>query len=159
MSNAVQLLEEQHAEATALFMKLERLSDPATCAQVFRTLDAALRDHSAIEEQVFYPAFNERARNSKQNAEIREALHEHTAVKRLLAELENMQPAGGGFRSKLAELKRAVMHHVHEEERGILPQARRLFSESELDDLALRMLKLASLHNAVLEMAGAPARS
>jgi hemerythrin superfamily protein len=153
MSNAVQLLEEQHAEASALFMKLERLTDPVTCAHIFRTLDAKLRDHTAIEEQVFYPAFRERARNDKQASEIAEALHEHDHVKSLLAGIEKLDPAGSSFKGKIAELKGAVQHHVREEEHGILPQARRLFSESELDDLGLRMIKLASLHNAVLEMA------
>jgi hemerythrin superfamily protein len=152
MSNAVQLLEEQHAEATALFMKLERLTDPVTCAHIFRTLDARLRDHTAIEEQVFYPAFRDRASSSKQASEIAEALHEHDEVKSLLALAEKLQPAGDAFRSKLMELKSAVQHHVREEERGILPQARRLFSESELDALGLRMMKLASLHSPLLEM-------
>jgi hemerythrin superfamily protein len=156
MSDAVQLLEEQHAEATALFMKLERLTDPVTCAQVFRTLDARLRDHSAIEEQVFYPAFNDRARSGKQAGEVGEALQEHAQVKRLLSQLETMQPGDAAFKSKLADLKRAVQHHVQEEEHEMLPQARRLFSQSELDDLGLRMIKHASLHSAVLEMAGSP---
>lgn len=154
MSNAVQMLEEQHAEASALFMKLERLTDPVTCAHIFRTLDAKLRDHTAIEEQVFYPAFRERARNRMQGDEIREAFHEHGEVKSMLTELEKLDPAGTSFKSKLAELKRAVAHHVREEERGILPQASRLFTESELDDIGLRMLQLTSLHSAVLEMAG-----
>ena len=77
MSDAVQLLEEQHVEATALFMKLQRLTDPVTCAHTFRMLDAKLRDHTAIEEQVFYPAFRERAQSDKQASEIAEALHEH----------------------------------------------------------------------------------
>lgn len=152
MSNAVQMLEEQHAEATALFMKLERLTDPVTCAQIFRTLDGKLRDHTAIEERVFYPAFRERAQSDKQASEIAEALHEHNEVKSMLAALEKLDPSNPSFRSKLAELKRAVQHHVHEEEHGILPQARRLFSESELDEMALRMAELTSLHSAVLEM-------
>lgn len=40
MSDAVQLLREQHAEVAALFMKLERLSNPRTCAEIFRAIDA-----------------------------------------------------------------------------------------------------------------------
>src|SRR5579884_4469965 len=99
MSNAVQLLEEQHAEATALFMKLERLTDPVTCAHIFRTLDAKLRDHTAIEEQVFYPAFREHARNDKQASEIAEALHEHNEVKLLLAAVEKLDPTGAAFKN------------------------------------------------------------
>ena len=157
MSNAVQLLEEQHAEALALFMKLDRLRDPVTRAQVFRTLDARLRDHAAIEERVFYPAFDERMRGGRTDGLVREARAEHAEMKSMLADLERTRTADSAFDGKLARLRQAVLDHVREEERHMLPQAARIFSESELDGLALRMAQLASLHSAVLEMEGSPA--
>jgi hemerythrin-like domain-containing protein len=153
MSDAVQMLEEQHAEATALVMKLERLTDPTTLSQIFRTLDSRLRDHAAIEEQLFYPAFREQARTQTQADEIAEAIHEHNEMKAALTDLERTSPADPSFKSKLATLKSLVAHHVREEESEILPQARRLFSQQRLDELALKMAKLMSLHSSVYEMA------
>ena len=153
MSDAVQLLREQHAEVTALFMKLQRLSNPRTCAEIFRTIDARLRDHTIVEETIFYPAFRERARE-RGRSEIAQAVHEHDAVKALLGRIEQMSPAEYSFRHQVGELRRAVERHVLEEESGILPQAQRLFTESELDDMAQRMTQLASLHSPVYQISG-----
>lgn len=153
MSDAVQMLREQHAEVTALFMKLERLSSPRICAEIFRTIDSRLRDHTVIEETIFYPAFRERARE-RGRSEITEALHEHDEVKALLDRIEQASPAEYTFKHQVGELRRAVAHHVLEEESRILPQARRLFSQSELDDMALRMAQLASIHSPAYQLTG-----
>jgi hemerythrin-like domain-containing protein len=159
MSDAVQMLEEQHAEATALFMKLERLTDPVTCEQIFRTLDSRLRDHTAIEEEIFYPAFRERAGAPQGEQEVREALDEHGDVKSALQELEATSATDYTFKTKIANLKHLVSHHVEEEEHGILPQARRMFSQSELDELALRMTKLMSIHSSVYLIGSNPVKT
>lgn len=153
MSDAVQLLREQHAEVTALFMKLARLSSPRTCAEIFRTIDARLRDHTVIEETIFYPAFRERARE-RGRSEIAQALHEHDEVKTLLDRIEQANPAEYSFKHQVTELQRAVMRHVLEEESVILPQAERLFTESELDDMAQRMMQLASIHSPAYQLSG-----
>lgn len=152
MSDAIQLLEEQHAEATALFLKLERLTDARILAETFRLLDSRLRDHTAIEEEIFYKAFRERARDRKQASEIDEALREHGEVKNLLADAERADPSSMDFKRAIFSLKQAVQHHVREEEQEILPQAARLFSTSELDDLGFRMMQFMSLHSSVYEM-------
>lgn len=153
MSDAVQMLEEQHAEATALFMKLERLSDPVTCAQVFRTLDSRLRDHTALEEEIFYPAFRARDR-SEGDREVREAVSEHDRVKSVLTDIENTSATDYTFKTKIAELKRLVQEHVQEEEGGMLARARRLFSQDELDEIGHRMMQLLSIHSPVYEVGG-----
>jgi len=154
MSDAVQMLEEQHAEATALFMKLERLRDPVTCAQTFRTLDSRLRDHTALEEELFYPAFRERASGADKQSEVREAFSEHDRVKALLTEIERTSPSDYTFKTKITELKQLVQHHVDEEERGMLPQARRLFNQGELDELGHRMMQLMSMNSPVYQIGG-----
>jgi len=153
MSDAVQMLREQHAEVTALFHKLERLRSPRTCAELFRAIDSRLRDHTIVEETIFYPAFRQRARD-RGRAEITEALHQHDEVKALLDRIEQLSSAEYTFKHQIAELKRAVTHHVLEEESTILPQAQRIFSEAELDDLAQRMMQLASIHSPAYQLPG-----
>lgn len=154
MSDALQLLREQHGEATALFMKLERISDATTCEHIFRTLDLKLRDHTYIEEELFYPAFRERAVREGSRREIDEAEHEHDAVKSLLGEIESISPTDYTFKKKIGDLKRAVEHHVREEEQRILPRAQRLFTQSELDEMGLKMVKLISIHSPVYQIGG-----
>jgi hemerythrin superfamily protein len=153
MSDAVQMLREQHAEVAALFMKLERLTEPRVCAEIFRTIDSRLRDHTVIEETVFYPAFRDRARD-RGRSEIAHALHEHDEVKTLLDRIEQSSHTEYSFKEKISELRQAVEKHVREEESTILPQALRLFSEAELDEMALRMMKLASIHSPAYQLAG-----
>lgn len=152
MSDAVQLLEEQHAEATALFMKLERLSDPVTCGHVFRTLNSKLRDHTYIEETIFYPEFRNRAAAKLGSDEVHEAVHEHREIQSALAAAEDTPATDYTFKNKVAQLRRVVEHHVQQEERTILPQAKRIFTEPELDEMALRMTKLASIHSPLYQV-------
>jgi Hemerythrin HHE cation binding domain len=154
MSDAIHLLKTQHAAVTALFMQIERATDPRLRAQIFRTIDSQLRVHGAIEEKIFYPAFRERARSRMQADEVSEALQEHDQVKAFLAQLERTDPADERFKTHLASLKLRVQEHVYEEEHGMLKQARRLFSEEELEALGFRMEQTASLTSPVYEMAG-----
>lgn len=154
MSDAVQMLEEQHVEATALFMKLERLTDPVAISHTFRLLDGRLRDHTAIEEQIFYPAFRKRAGSREDSGrEVDDAIHDHAQVKAALSTLERMDPDGSAFKARLSSLRSMVDEHVREERRLLFPQARAIFSKEELDDLAFRMARAATLHSSVYEMA------
>jgi hemerythrin-like domain-containing protein len=158
MSDAVQLLKEQHTEVKALFKQIERVTDPVLRTQIFRTIDTNLRIHATIEEKIFYPAFRERAKNRTQSEEVSEALHEHDMVKSVLQELERTDASSESFKTKLASLKMLVEQHVHEEEHGMLKEARRLFSAVELQDLALRMEHAAVQASPVYEMTGPPMR-
>lgn len=153
MSDAVQMLREQHAELAALFMKLARMVDPRTSAQIFRTIASHLRDHAFIEEAIFYPAIRERARE-RGREEISTALREHEIVENLLKHLEQASPWDYTSDHNIAPLREAVLRHVREEERILLPYARRLFTESELDDMALRMTQLESIHSPAYQLAG-----
>jgi hemerythrin superfamily protein len=154
MSDAIDALKEQHAEVTALFMQIDKASDPVLCAQIFRTLDAHLRTHSVLEEKIFYPQFRERAKNSRQVDEVAEALHDHDKVKTLLEQIERTDPAASDFKTKLASLKAAVVQHVLEEETGMLRQAYKLFTTAELEAMGLHMTQYAALASPVYEMAG-----
>jgi len=154
MSDAVQLLKEQHAEVKALFKQIERVTDPVLRAQIFRTIDTNLRIHATVEEKIFYPAFREHAKNRSQSEEVGEALHEHDIVKGVLQEIERTDPSSESFKTKLASLKMLVEQHVHEEEHGMLKEARRLFRADELEDLALRMEHAGMQASPAYEMAG-----
>lgn len=156
MSDAVDLLKEQHAEVTALFMQIERATDPVLRSKIFRTIDASLRTHAVIEEQIFYPAFKKRAKNNAQAGEVSEALSEHQRVKDTLAELERGNAGSEQFARGMAVLKHLVQQHVLEEESGMLKQARRLFRPVELEELAHRMESAAMHASPVYDMAGSP---
>ena len=153
MSDAIDLLKDQHAEVAALFMQIERTSDPGLRYRIFRTIDASLRTHATIEERIFYPAFRDRAHTREESAEVPKALHDHDQMKAMLAHLERTSPAGTEFKMQLASLKAAVQQHVIDEETGMLKQARRLFTTAQLEDLASRMERAGMHASPVYEMA------
>lgn len=153
MSDAISVLKEQHRAVHALIMQLERATTPALRAQIFRTIDANLRIHSAIEEKIFYPEFREHARRDAQRQEVDENLHEHNEVKAALHDIEIADPADPSYMSKVQHLKRLVMRHVAEEETKMLREAHRLFTTLELQDLGYRMEKAAIVESPVYAMA------
>ena len=92
----------------------------------------ALRAHTTIEEEIFYPAFLEATgdRDTHHEAEI-----EHEGAKKLIAEIEASDPSDDYYDSKLKVLSEMIKHHVNEEEQrgGMFAEAK----QSKMDLAAL----------------------
>jgi hemerythrin superfamily protein len=134
--NAIQLLRQQHAEVQSLFRRLRALDgdDPDEGEQLFAELADQLAAHSEVEERLFYPTVRLRALDTL----LRHAVEDHLEAKHLLAEL--LEDADGGdFATRVRELEKVVLQHVHEEERKLLPRARVLFSHAELEAMGEEM--------------------
>ena len=127
--NAIELLETQHKEVKALFNKIEKAGGEAK-RELFEKIADDLAVHSAIEEKHFYPA----TRAARTEELLQEAVEEHLAVKRIIADLLEMDPAEAQFDAKIQVLREQVEHHVEEEEGELFPKARKLLSEDDLDD-------------------------
>jgi hemerythrin-like domain-containing protein len=84
-----------------------------------------LKVHTALEEEVFYPAAREEI---DEEEKIDEALEEHHVAKLLIAELSKMKPSDERFDAKFKVLAESVKHHIEEEESEMLPEV-----EGELD--------------------------
>jgi hemerythrin superfamily protein len=126
-TNVLDVLTEQHKQVDALLARLEaREGDRrATFAELANSLAA----HAAAEEKIFYPAVM--AKPTSEN--LHEAVEEHLAIKRLLADLLTMKVDNASFDAKLAVLKEQVSHHAHEEEEEkLFPMLRKLMTGDEL---------------------------
>jgi hypothetical protein len=91
-----------------------------------------LRIHTAIEEEIFYPAFLD----ATQETDVHhEAEIEHEAAKRLIEEIEATGSGDDHFEARISVLKEMIKHHVNEEERrgGMFAKAR----EADMDLEAL----------------------
>lgn len=116
-----------------------------------------IRMHGTLEEELFYPAI--RAEIADDDL-MNEASVEHEGIRRLVNELECMEPADDMLNAKMHVLDTYVVHHVREEEENIFPRAR----ESELDLAALagrmsrRKTKLLQ-ENADAQLQGAQRRT
>ena len=133
---AIELLDSQHREVERMFKEIENAEDPEDKEALFEDLADRLAIHTRIEEELFYPAVQER----KTEEMVLEAFVEHTSIKRLLADLMESDPAEPAFDAQIKVLKEQVEHHVQEEEDQLFPAARRLMSNDELAAIAQEMM-------------------
>jgi hemerythrin superfamily protein len=129
-----QILKKDHQTVKDLFKKLEGTSARASKSRekLFTQLQEDLEAHSQGEEAVFYPALRE---NAEMVDMINEATEEHAEVESLLEELEELGSESEEWRSKLAELKKSVLHHVKEEEGDIFKKAKEILAKEEIQRL------------------------
>ncbi|HEX8178815.1 MAG TPA: hemerythrin domain-containing protein [Pyrinomonadaceae bacterium] len=130
------LLKQDHAQASEMLQQLEATDAAAERQRIFNELKQALDVHAHIEETIFYPLL-------KQEAETREitveAYEEHQEVKDLLQQLSGTQPEGTAWENLVSDLKRAIHHHVKEEETEMFPKASGVLSQQQLTELGTRM--------------------
>jgi len=137
--DVLELLTSQHAEVDELIEQLE--GGGGDREELFRELADKVAAHSAVEEKIFYPAVM-----AKETSELlHEAVEEHLAVKRLLADLLELdlsdEDDSDEFAAKLTVLKEEISHHAHEEEEGkLFPMLRRSMTEDELAGLGNEVL-------------------
>ena len=129
--DAIEMLEEQHRDVEDLFDELES-AEASDKQDLFDELADQLAVHAAIEELHFYPAV--RARRTEDI--LLESLEEHRTIKRLLADLLQLDPRNEDFAPKVQVLKQQVELHVKEEEDELFPKVRKVLDRKQLIALA-----------------------
>ncbi len=130
--DAVALLKADHKEVSGWFEEFEKARSDQRKADLAARICQALKVHTTIEEEIFYPAFLE----ATQDMDLHhEAEVEHAAAKRLIAEIEASSPADEYFDAKVKVLSEMIKHHVKEEE-----QPDGMFSEAKKADMDLEAL-------------------
>jgi len=130
--DAIELLKEDHRKVEQLFSDFEQAKTPAQKKKLAQEICLELIVHTKIEEDIFYPA----VRGKIQEDTVTEAYVEHDSAKVLIAEIENGDPKGEYYDSKVHVLSEQIKHHVHEEEkylRGMFSQSRR--TDLDMDEL------------------------
>jgi hemerythrin HHE cation binding domain-containing protein len=132
---AVKLLKTDHREVEGMFDEYEQLEADAEKLALFRKIALALKVHTQIEEDIFYPE----ERGDVEDDLLDEALVEHDGAKKLIAEIEAMQPGEDLYDAKVKVLGEYIKHHVKEEEQpgGIFAQAKR--GDEDLDAMGEQM--------------------
>jgi hemerythrin-like domain-containing protein len=137
--DAITLLKDDHSTVKDLFRRFESAGDDAlkTKREIVDRIIEELSVHSAIEEQLFYPA----VRSDVEEAEddVLESLEEHHIVKWTLSELEGMDPQDERFDAKVTVLIESVRHHIDEEENELFPKVRKAVGRKELQELGKQM--------------------
>lgn len=84
-----------------------------------------MKVHTQIEEEIFYPAFQQSAQGEEEEQLYYEALEEHHVVDMVLPELKGTDEASEEFAAKAKVLKDLIEHHAKEEENEMFPKARK----------------------------------
>jgi hemerythrin superfamily protein len=136
--NIFDILKEDHKKVAGIFEKLEPTTERAvkTREDLFARLKTELDVHAIVEENVLYPAL-EQIDETRDMA--LEGVEEHSIVKRLLAELDDMAKDSEQWTAKLTVLKENVEHHVEEEETEMFKKAKSVMNKELIEELTRRV--------------------
>lgn len=130
--DAIALLKADHRQVEDWFEQFEKARDVDRKQKLATQICDALKVHTTIEEEIFYPAFLEATDDKEMH---HEAEVEHDGAKKLIAEIEESSPDDDYFDAKVTVLSEMIKHHVKEEE-----QPGGMFSEARESDLDLKAL-------------------
>ena len=134
--DAIALLKADHRQVEDWFGQFEKTEDGDRKQELAEQICTALKVHTIIEEEIFYPAFLE----ATDETDIHhEAEVEHEGAKKLIAEIEQITSEDEYFDPKVKVLSEMIKHHVKEEEKsgGMFSKARE--SDMDLDALGERL--------------------
>jgi len=132
---AITLLKKDHREVEGWFDEYEQLEEDTDKLALFNKIALALKVHTRIEEEIFYPS----ERGEVEDDLLDEAYVEHDGAKKLIAEIEAMKPGDEFYDAKVKVLGEYIKHHVKEEEQpgGVFAQAKR--GDEDLDAMGERL--------------------
>jgi hemerythrin HHE cation binding domain-containing protein len=127
--SAIALLKKDHREVKGYFEEYEELKADNAKAELAKKICMALKVHTQIEEQIFYPAAR---KATGDNDLLDEALVEHAGAKNLIAEIESMEVGDDLYDAKITVLGEQIKYHVKEEEE-LFPE----IEDSKMDVVAV----------------------
>jgi hemerythrin superfamily protein len=127
-SDAIALLESDHRQVEKWFEQFLSARAEPRKQDLAQRICQALKIHTEIEHEIFYPAFLEATGEEDIH---HEAEVEHAGAKKLIAEIEQSGPRDEYYDAKITVLSQMIKHHVNEEEKrgGLFAKAR----ESAMD--------------------------
>ncbi|MDQ3904724.1 MAG: hemerythrin domain-containing protein [Actinomycetota bacterium] len=140
--DALTLLREDHIEVLAMLDRLEakgRSATPQHSAERKRLvteLVMAESAHEAIEEQYFWPSVQHWLKDGRQLAAP--ALEQEQAAKRVLQELDKLDPDDPAFETLLRGIITDAREHIAYEEREVWPSVQQM-ARSELEEIGKKM--------------------
>jgi iron-sulfur cluster repair protein YtfE (RIC family) len=139
VNDPIALLKKDHREAEVLLKTLAASKPGARRNATVKKLDAALRLHMQIEEDLVYPLVAKLvAEQDAHEAEI-----EHGLVRESLDDLARLVDEPG-FGAAVAMITAGIKHHVKEEEREVFPDLKKKLDRPELSELGDEVKKAKS---------------
>ena len=130
--DAIALLKADHRQVETWFEQFASSRSDAKKQQLAQEICKALKVHTQIEEEIFYPAFLEATADEDTH---HEAEVEHDGAKKLIAAIESAGADDDYFDARVTVLSEMIKHHVNEEE-----QRDGMFAEARKSDMDLKAL-------------------
>jgi hemerythrin-like domain-containing protein len=119
--DAIALLKADHKAVDEMFKQFDSAKADSRKQTLTAKIIMALKVHTQIEEEIFYPA----CRGEIDDDMLDEARVEHQSAKDLIAQIEGMQVGDQLYDAKVTVLGEYIRHHVKEEEGEMFPAARK----------------------------------
>ena len=135
--DAIALLKQDHKNVKQLLKRLEGTTDrnAGQREELLIEIEKEMKIHSAIEEEIFYPAFKESLRSKSDVHLYFEALEYHRVVDLVMPEIRNAYAESEEFAAKAKVLKDLIEHHAEEEEKQMFPKAHKSMGISKLREV------------------------
>ena len=135
---ALELLMTDHRKVEDLFSQYddEKDGDEGTRRRLAQRICAALKVHTQLEEEFFYPFLRENLEDDEMDL-VEEAQVEHDSAKDLIEQIESATAIDDEYNAKVKVLSEYIKHHVSEEENEIFPKVSD--DQEELDALGQEM--------------------
>jgi hemerythrin superfamily protein len=135
--DALTLLKSDHRKVERLFARYP--SANGNKGDIVREITRELTAHMDAEERELYPLL----RTSIEDGEslMDDAVKEHAEARSLLADLGRGEEGSFDMDAKVATLRRAIEHHVSDEENKIFPKARQAFGKTRLMEIGSRLAR------------------
>lgn len=149
-TDAIALLKADHRQVEDWFAQFDKSRSADKKADLAQKICLALKVHTQIEEEIFYPAFIEATQDEDLH---HEAIVEHDGAKKLIAQIEAAGPEDDFFDARVSVLSEMIKHHVKEEE-----QRGGMFAEAKQSDMDLVALggQLKARKEALMAQAAQP---
>jgi len=134
--DAITLLKADHRAVDAMFDEFDKARRSDTKARLVGQICNALKIHTLIEEEIFYPAVKPKIDGDI----VDEGVVEHDGAKVLINDLVKAKPTDPYYDAKVKVLAEEIRHHVQEEEgwlRGMFAQSRR--TDLDMDALGAKL--------------------
>jgi iron-sulfur cluster repair protein YtfE (RIC family) len=115
--DACTLLDEDHNEVIGMFEQYKAAHDARRQQLLAAQISQALLVHMQIEEEIFYPAFQQATGDQEL---LKDANKEHAEAREMLAQIQ----ADRQNAKLMLELEDAILHHVNDEREKMFPKAR-----------------------------------
>jgi hemerythrin superfamily protein len=141
--DALELLKIDHDQVGQLFDQIEQADSTNEKRRLFQDLKQQLDTHAYIEENVFYPYFED---NEEMSELIEDSFDDHQEMRDLIQEIELLSDSvdasnleDSDWDDRFDDLMECVEDHVSMEEEELFPRVESSMSSNDLMNLGARL--------------------